>query len=51
MKPAAFTYHRPATVDQAVDLLAELAPRDGRVLAGGQSLVPIMAFRRRLARH
>jgi carbon-monoxide dehydrogenase medium subunit len=25
--------------------LAELAPRDGRVLAGGQSLVPIMAFR------
>ena len=26
-------------------LLAELAPRDGRVLAGGQSLVPIMAFR------
>jgi aerobic carbon-monoxide dehydrogenase medium subunit len=45
VKPAAFTYHRPATVDQAVDLLAELAPRDGRVLAGGQSLVPIMAFR------
>jgi carbon-monoxide dehydrogenase medium subunit len=25
--------------------LAELAPQDGRVLAGGQSLVPIMAFR------
>jgi aerobic carbon-monoxide dehydrogenase medium subunit len=45
MKPSSFTYHRPATVDQAVDLLAELAPRDGRVLAGGQSLVPIMAFR------
>jgi carbon-monoxide dehydrogenase medium subunit len=45
VKPAAFTYHRPATVDQAVGLLAELAPRDGRVLAGGQSLVPIMAFR------
>src|ERR1700719_922543 len=45
VKPAAFTYHRPATVDQAVDLLAELAPQDGRVLAGGQSLVPIMAFR------
>jgi carbon-monoxide dehydrogenase medium subunit len=45
VKPAAFTYHHPATVDQAVDLLAELAPQDGRVLAGGQSLVPIMAFR------
>ena len=26
-------------------LLAEVAPQDGRVLAGGQSLVPIMAFR------
>jgi carbon-monoxide dehydrogenase medium subunit len=30
---------------EAVRLLAELAPQDGRVLAGGQSLVPIMAFR------
>ena len=45
MKPAPFTYHRPATVDAAVRLLAALAPQDGRVLAGGQSLVPIMAFR------
>jgi aerobic carbon-monoxide dehydrogenase medium subunit len=45
LKPAPFTYHRPATVDDAVRLLAELAPQDGRVLAGGQSLVPIMAFR------
>lgn len=45
MKPAPFTYHRPATVDDAVGLLADLVPLDGRVLAGGQSLVPIMAFR------
>jgi len=45
MKPAAFRYHAPTTVDEAVALLAELAPDDGRVLAGGQSLVPIMAFR------
>ena len=45
MKPAPFTYHRPATLAEAVRLLAELAPQDGRVLAGGQSLVPIMAFR------
>jgi carbon-monoxide dehydrogenase medium subunit len=45
VKPAPFTYHRPATVDQAVELLAELVPHDGCVLAGGQSLVPIMAFR------
>src|SRR5271163_3820306 len=45
MKPAAFRYHAPKTVDEAVALLAEVAPDDGRVLAGGQSLVPTMAFR------
>jgi carbon-monoxide dehydrogenase medium subunit len=45
VKPAPFAYHRPPTVEDAVGLLAELAPQDGRVLAGGQSLVPIMAFR------
>jgi carbon-monoxide dehydrogenase medium subunit len=45
VKPAPFTYHRPTNLDDAVALLAELAPLDGRVLAGGQSLVPIMAFR------
>src|SRR5438477_11499769 len=45
MKPAQFDYHAPRTLEEAVTLLAELAPADGRVLAGGQSLVPIMAFR------
>lgn len=45
MKPAPFEYHAPRTIEEAVALLAELAPRDGRVLAGGQSLVPTMAFR------
>jgi carbon-monoxide dehydrogenase medium subunit len=45
MKPAAFEYHSPTTVDEAVALLAEHAPNDGRILAGGQSLVPTMAFR------
>jgi carbon-monoxide dehydrogenase medium subunit len=45
LKPAPFDYHRPETLTEAVRLLAELAPQDGRVLAGGQSLVPIMAFR------
>ena len=45
MKPAPFRYHAPKTVDEAVKTLAEVAPDDGRVLAGGQSLVPIMAFR------
>ena len=45
MKPAIFRYHAPKTADEAVAMLAEFAPDDGRVLAGGQSLVPIMAFR------
>jgi aerobic carbon-monoxide dehydrogenase medium subunit len=45
VKPAPFTYHQPKTLTEAVALLAELAPLDGRILAGGQSLVPIMAFR------
>ncbi len=45
MKPAPFVYHAPKTVDDAVAKLAEFGPLDGRVLAGGQSLVPMMAFR------
>ncbi|HXZ45510.1 MAG TPA: FAD binding domain-containing protein [Pseudolabrys sp.] len=45
MKPAPFVRHVPKTLDEAVKILAEVAPQDGRVLAGGQSLIPIMAFR------
>ena len=45
MKPAAFIRHVPQTLDEALKILAQVAPQDGRVLAGGQSLVPIMAFR------
>jgi carbon-monoxide dehydrogenase medium subunit len=45
MKPASFHYHAPKTIEQALAMLAEYAPDDGRVLAGGQSLVPTMAFR------
>jgi carbon-monoxide dehydrogenase medium subunit len=45
MKPAPFVRHVPKTLDEALKVLAEVAPQDGRVLAGGQSLVPIMAFR------
>jgi carbon-monoxide dehydrogenase medium subunit len=45
MKPAPFIRHVPRTVAEALKILAEVAPQDGRVLAGGQSLVPIMAFR------
>ena len=45
MKPAPFIRHVPRTLDEALKILGEVAPQDGRVLAGGQSLVPIMAFR------
>ncbi len=45
MKPAPFIRHAPKTLDEALTILADVAPQDGRVLAGGQSLVPIMAFR------
>jgi carbon-monoxide dehydrogenase medium subunit len=45
MKPAPFTYHAPKTIEDAVTALAQLASDDGRILAGGQSLVPTMAFR------
>ena len=43
MKAASFAYHRPDTVADAVGLLAELG--DARVLAGGQSLVPMLNLR------
>lgn len=44
MKAASFSYHRPDTVAEAVDLLAEFGD-DGKILAGGQSLVPMLAMR------
>lgn len=43
MKPPAFDYFRPDTVDQALQLLDEL--EDAKVLAGGQSLIPMMNMR------
>jgi carbon-monoxide dehydrogenase medium subunit len=39
-----FDYHRPETVDEAVALL-ETHGEDGKVLAGGQSLLPLLALR------
>jgi carbon-monoxide dehydrogenase medium subunit len=45
MKPAPFVHHAPKTLDEALKILAKVAPQDGRILAGGQSLVPVMAFR------
>ncbi len=44
MKPAPFTYYCPETLDEAVRLLNEHGD-DGKVLAGGQSLMPLMSLR------
>jgi carbon-monoxide dehydrogenase medium subunit len=43
MKPAAFEYSRPIDVDEACALLA--ADENARLIAGGQTLVPLMAMR------
>ncbi len=44
MKPAPFTYHAPESLDEACALLAQHAD-EAKVLAGGQSLVPMLALR------
>ena len=44
MKPAAFAYHPMKSLAETTALLAELG-EEGRILAGGQSLVPLMNFR------
>lgn len=44
MKPRPFTYHCPDTVDEAVALLAQLGD-DAKPIAGGQSLIPLLALR------
>ncbi len=44
MKPSAFEYHVPKTSDEAVALLAELG-EGSKLLAGGQSLIPMLALR------
>ncbi len=44
MIPGPFDYFAPSTLDQAVALLAEHGP-DAKVLAGGQSLIPLMKLR------
>ncbi|HKK27689.1 MAG TPA: xanthine dehydrogenase family protein subunit M [Gemmatimonadota bacterium] len=43
MIPAAFDYHAPASLEEALDLLA--SHEDAKLLAGGQSLIPMMRFR------
>jgi CO/xanthine dehydrogenase FAD-binding subunit len=44
MKSPPFAYHAPPSIDEAVDLLADLG-EDAKVLSGGQSLVPLLALR------
>jgi carbon-monoxide dehydrogenase medium subunit len=44
MKPPKFDYHAPATVDEALALLGRYGG-DAKILAGGQSLVPLLNFR------
>jgi carbon-monoxide dehydrogenase medium subunit len=44
VKPSAFVHHAPRSVDEAIALLAEVG-HDGKVLAGGQSLIPILNMR------
>jgi carbon-monoxide dehydrogenase medium subunit len=49
VKPAPFTYHDPRSLDDAVNLLA--THENARVLAGGQSLMPMMNFRYAMPDH
>ena len=44
MKPPAFDYHAPSTLDEALNLANQLG-QDAKFIAGGQSLVPMMNFR------
>ena len=44
MKPADFQYHRPRKIDEALAQLQEFGD-EGKILAGGQSLMPLMNFR------
>ncbi len=50
MKPTAFEYHAPTTAAEAVGLLAELGD-EAKVLAGGQSLIPMLALRLAVFEH
>jgi aerobic carbon-monoxide dehydrogenase medium subunit len=44
MKPPPFEYYRASTIEEAIALLGQYGP-DAKVLAGGQSLLPMMKFR------
>ena len=44
MKPAPFDYVSPSSLQEAIEVLAA-ANGDGKIMAGGQSLVPLLNFR------
>jgi CO/xanthine dehydrogenase FAD-binding subunit len=44
LKPADFQYHRPRNIEEVLALLQEFGD-EGKILAGGQSLMPLMNFR------
>ncbi|NKQ51553.1 xanthine dehydrogenase family protein subunit M [Amycolatopsis sp. K13G38] len=50
MKPPAFDYHVPTGIKETVSLLAELG-EEAKVIAGGQSLVPMLALRLAVFEH
>jgi carbon-monoxide dehydrogenase medium subunit len=45
VKAPRFEYHAPRSLDDAVALVGELGPQGGKVLAGGQSLMPMLSMR------
>jgi carbon-monoxide dehydrogenase medium subunit len=50
MIPAAFDYHAPETLEEALALLRQ-HPDDAKVLSGGQSLLPLLKLRLGMAGH
>lgn len=50
MKPAPFTYHAPSSVEEAVSMLADLG-EEAKPIAGGQSLIPMLALRLAVLEH
>jgi aerobic carbon-monoxide dehydrogenase medium subunit len=49
MKAAPFSYHAPRSLEEALDLLSRL--ENARLLAGGQSLMPMLAYRLAMPDH
>ncbi|MEP6526373.1 MAG: xanthine dehydrogenase family protein subunit M [Nocardioidaceae bacterium] len=44
MKPSGFVYHRPDSLEEALEVLSQVGD-EGKVLAGGQSLIPMLSMR------